>query len=403
MTLRAGTRLGPCEILGLIGAGGMGQVYRARDSRLDRDVALKVLPETLSTDADRVARLEREAKLLASLNHPNIATIYELLDSDGRRVLVMELVEGLTLADRLTAGPVTTAETLSIFRQIADGLEAAHERGVVHRDLKPANIKTPPDARVKILDFGIATTVGDRAAGVKTPGAETGATTAVGLTGDAVLERHHGESDGRPRVASRLALAMTATLAGVLVASVLPALGGDTLRVRWNFVLVWMFAVPGLWMTVWLPSPRVFRCLPLSASRLAALPVLYALLLCLATGASGVIVLVLAGELSDRAPMLWWLLLCPGLLTLLYAVPLRGAPGGRATYWLRIWAMVVALGALSDLVSNFGWFRGVSELSLRFWPTAVGGLVLIVLGYVALRRSLVAHGATYRPAAPTRA
>ena len=200
------------------------------------------------------------------------------------------------------------------------------------------------------------------------------------------------------------ALAMTATLAGVLVASALPALGGDTLRVRWNFVLVWMFAVPGLWMTAWLPSPRVFRSLPLSASRLAALPVLYALLLCLAAGASGVIVLVLAGEPSEPAgPMLSWLLLCPGLLTLLYAVPLRGASSGRATYWLRIWAMVVALGALSDLVSNFGWFRGVSELSLEFWPTAVAGLVLIVLGYAALRRSLVGHSATYRPAAPTRA
>ena len=221
-----------------------------------------------------------------------------------------------------------------------------------------------------------------------------------------------GRAGGRPlrrRGASILellrvfALAMGATLAGSLVFSALPALGGGTFRVNLNFLLVWTFLVPGLWMTVWLPSPCVFRCLPLSASRLAALPVLYALLLCLAAGASGVIVLVLAGELSDRAPMLWWLLLCPGLLTLLYAVPLRGAPGGRATYWLRIWAMVVALGALSDLVSNFGWFRGVSELSLRFWPTAVGGLVLVVLGYVALRRSLVAHGATYRPAAPTRA
>ena len=188
MTLRAGTRLGPCEILGLIGAGGMGQVYRARDSRLDRDVALKVLPETLSADADRVARLEREAKLLASLNHPNIATIYELLDSDGRRVLVMELVEGPTLADRLKAGPVATDETLSIFIQIADGLEAAHERGIVHRDLKPANIKTPPDALVKILDFGIATTVcGDRAAGAVSAGIETVSTTAVGLTGDSVV------------------------------------------------------------------------------------------------------------------------------------------------------------------------------------------------------------------------
>ena len=222
-----------------------------------------------------------------------------------------------------------------------------------------------------------------------------------------------GRAEGRPlrrRGASVLellrvfALAMGATLAGSLVFSALPALGGGTFRVNLSFLLVWTFLVPGLWMTVWLPSPRVFRCLPLSAARLAALPVLYTLWLWLAAGVSALIVLVLAGEPPDRVGrMLAWLCLCPGLLTLLYAVPLRGAPSGRAGNWLRIWAMVVALGALSDLVSNFGWFRGVSELSLRFWPTAVGGLVLIVLGYVALRRSLVAHGATYRPAAPTRA
>ena len=122
----------------------MGEVYRARDSRLDRNVALKVLPDTLSADADRVARLEREARVLASVNHPNIAAIYELFESGGRRVLVMELAEGPTLADSVRDGLIAIDEAVAIFVQIADGLEAAHERGVVHRDLKPDNIKTPP-------------------------------------------------------------------------------------------------------------------------------------------------------------------------------------------------------------------------------------------------------------------
>lgn len=188
MTLQPGAEIGAYRVTAFIGRGGMGEVYRARDSRLDRDVALKVLPDTLAADTDRVARLEREAKLLASLNHPNIAAIYELLESDGRRVLVMELVEGPTLADRVRTGPIAIDEAVAIFVQIADGLEAAHERGVVHRDLKPDNIKTPPGGRVKILDFGIAKQVGgERVASGATGDVGTSDLTVFGLTGDAVV------------------------------------------------------------------------------------------------------------------------------------------------------------------------------------------------------------------------
>jgi hypothetical protein len=163
MTLTAGTRLGPYEILAPLGAGGMGEVYRARDTRLKRDVAIKVLPEALSSDSDRLARFQREAELLATLNHPHIAAIYGLEESAGTSAIVMELVEGPTLAERLisvmsgfsrTGLPVD--EALPIARQIADALEAAHDRGVIHRDLKPANIKITPDGNVKILDFGLA-------------------------------------------------------------------------------------------------------------------------------------------------------------------------------------------------------------------------------------------------------
>jgi len=151
-----GSRLGPYEILATIGAGGMGEVYRARDTKLDRDVAIKVLPDALAADPERIARFEREAKALASLNHPNIAHIHGLEESDGVRALVMELVEGPTLEDRLAQGPVHLEEALSIARQIAEGLEAAHESGIIHRDLKPANVKVRPDGMVKILDFGLA-------------------------------------------------------------------------------------------------------------------------------------------------------------------------------------------------------------------------------------------------------
>ncbi len=184
MSLSAGARLGVYEVLGAIGAGGMGEVYRARDTKLGREVALKVLPEAFASDAERMARFEREAKVLASLNHPNIASIYGFEDNGGAgipaRALVMELVEGHTLAERISgvgatlvvapaqetragtrpaptiAKAIPTDEALPIAKQIAEGLEYAHERGIVHRDLKPANIKITPEGTVKILDFGLA-------------------------------------------------------------------------------------------------------------------------------------------------------------------------------------------------------------------------------------------------------
>jgi eukaryotic-like serine/threonine-protein kinase len=156
MPLTNGSKLGPYEIVSPLGAGGMGEVYRARDSKLGRDVALKVISEQFANDVERMARFEREAKVLAALNHPNIAHIYGLEDSGGVRALVMELVEGQTLAERIARGPIPLEETLSIAKQIAEALEYAHERGIVHRDLKPANVKITPDGAVKVLDFGLA-------------------------------------------------------------------------------------------------------------------------------------------------------------------------------------------------------------------------------------------------------
>ena len=152
MPLTPGTRIGPYEITGSLGAGGMGEVYRARDTKLNREVALKVLPELLAADRDRLARFTREAQLLASLNHPHIAAIYGFEEGG----LVLELVDGPTLADRIVQGPISMDEALSIARQIAEALQAAHEQGVIHRDLKPANIKVRPDGTVKVLDFGLA-------------------------------------------------------------------------------------------------------------------------------------------------------------------------------------------------------------------------------------------------------
>ena len=156
MAIPPGTRLGPYEVTALIGAGGMGEVYRARDARLNRDVALKVLPEAFSRDAQRMARFEREARMLASLNHPSIAAIYGLEESGAIRALVMELVEGPTLGDRIQGGPIPLDEALPIARQVADAVEYAHDKNVIHRDLKPANIKVTSDGTVKVLDFGLA-------------------------------------------------------------------------------------------------------------------------------------------------------------------------------------------------------------------------------------------------------
>jgi len=163
MTLVRGTRIGPYETLDQIGAGGMGEVYRARDSKLGRDVAIKVLPEAFARDAERMARFQREAKVLASLNHSNIASIYGLEDSGGTHALVMELAEGPTLAERIRSGPIPVDEALRIAKQITEALEYAHERGIVHRDLKPANVKVTSDDAVKILDFGLAKAVAGEA------------------------------------------------------------------------------------------------------------------------------------------------------------------------------------------------------------------------------------------------
>jgi len=156
MGLSPGTRLGIYEILTLLGSGGMGEVYRARDTKLNREVAIKVLPESLMTDPERLARFSREALVLAALNHPNIAHIHGFEDSTGVPALIMELVEGTTLADRIARGPISLDQVLPIAKQIAEGLEAAHEQGIIHRDLKPANIKVREDGTVKILDFGLA-------------------------------------------------------------------------------------------------------------------------------------------------------------------------------------------------------------------------------------------------------
>ncbi len=156
MSLDPKTQLAEYEIVAAIGAGGMGEVYRARDTKLQRDVAIKVLPDLFARDAERLARFEREAKLLAALNHPGIATIHGFEEFDGTHFLVMELVEGETLAERLARGPIPLEEAIELFTQIAEALDAAHEKGIVHRDLKPANIKITPEGRVKVLDFGLA-------------------------------------------------------------------------------------------------------------------------------------------------------------------------------------------------------------------------------------------------------
>src|SRR5215510_680967 len=159
--LPAGSRLGAYELIEIIGAGGMGIVYRARDLKLQREVALKVLPEALALDPDRIARFRREATVLASLNHPNIGAIYGYEDSGDIHALVLELVEGPTLADRIARGPVPLDEALAIARQIADALATAHDHGIIHRDLKPANVKLRDDGTVKVLDFGLAKALTD--------------------------------------------------------------------------------------------------------------------------------------------------------------------------------------------------------------------------------------------------
>ena len=152
----SGRRLAGYDVGPLVGAGGMGEVYRARDSKLNRDVAIKILLAAVASDAERLARFRREAQVLGALNHQNIAHIHGIEEGDAGPFLVMEFVEGPTLADRIAQGPIPVDEALAIARQIADALESAHERGIIHRDLKPANIKVSDDGAVKVLDFGLA-------------------------------------------------------------------------------------------------------------------------------------------------------------------------------------------------------------------------------------------------------
>jgi len=156
MSIGPGTRIGAYEVVSPLGAGGMGEVFRARDTRLNRDVALKVLPDFFANDPERLARFEREAQALAALKHPHIATIHGIEEKDGVRALVLELVPGESLAARIERGPVSVNEAVRIARQVADALETAHEHGVIHRDLKPANIQITPEGDVKVLDFGLA-------------------------------------------------------------------------------------------------------------------------------------------------------------------------------------------------------------------------------------------------------
>jgi serine/threonine protein kinase len=161
MALAPGSQLGPYQIVGPLGVGGMGEVYRATDSRLRREVAIKVVPDGTASDPQRMARFAHEAQFLAALNHPNIASIYGFEESSNKHALIMELVEGPTLADRITQGPTPLEDALPITRQITEALEYAHDRGIVHRDLKPANIKIKPDGTVKVLDFGLAKALSD--------------------------------------------------------------------------------------------------------------------------------------------------------------------------------------------------------------------------------------------------
>src|SRR5215510_8356081 len=185
MSVDVGTRLGSLEITALLGKGGMGEVYRARDTKLKRDVAIKILPDEFSRDANRVSRFQREAEVLASLNHPNIAAIYDVQEAGETRLLVLELVEGETLADRIARGPIPVADALEIAKNICDALEAAHEKGIIHRDLKPANVKITPEGKVKVLDFGLAKAI--EAAPAQTASNSPTLLSAAAMSGGVVL------------------------------------------------------------------------------------------------------------------------------------------------------------------------------------------------------------------------
>src|SRR5260370_12725719 len=200
MALTSGTKLGPYEIVAPLGAGGMGEVYRARDTKLGRYVALKLLPPLFAADANRVERFEREARLLASLNDRHIGAIYGFEDAGNVPALVLELVEGDTLHDRVRRGPLALSEALGVAQQIADALDAAHRAGIIHRDLKPSNIKITPDGVVKVLDFGLAKALAAEGSGPdlsKSPTLTAGGTIAGVILGTAAYmspEQARGQS-----------------------------------------------------------------------------------------------------------------------------------------------------------------------------------------------------------------
>jgi serine/threonine protein kinase len=201
VALGPGTRLGVYEVLALIGAGGMGEVYRARDTRLGREVALKILPDTFTHDPERLARFRREAQVLASLNHPHIAQIHGLDEAGGTQFLVLELVDGDSLDARIARGPIPVDEALTIARQIADALEAAQEKGIIHRDLKPANIALTASDQVKVLDFGLAKAIEPARAGDMTnsptltsPAMMTGVGTILGTAAYMAPEQAKGRA-----------------------------------------------------------------------------------------------------------------------------------------------------------------------------------------------------------------
>src|SRR5262245_27497273 len=183
MPLRTGDRLGAYEIVGLLGHGAMGEVYRARDTRLGRDVAVKVLPAAFADDADRLSRLEREARLISQVNHPNICTLFDIVEGEHAPFLIFELIEGETLKERLLRGPMAVRETLRCASGIAAALEAAHRKGIIHRDLKPSNIKITGADTIKVLDFGVAKLVRDLSSDVDAPDP----TLTLGGTKDGVL------------------------------------------------------------------------------------------------------------------------------------------------------------------------------------------------------------------------
>ena len=196
MSLTSGTKLGPYEIQSPLGAGGMGEVYRARDTRLERTVAIKILPESLSSDRERLERFQEEARILSTLNHPNLMAIYDVGSQDGLHFLVSEFFEGHTLRERLAAGPLPQRKAIEYGLQIAKGLAAAHEKGIVHRDLKPENIFVLRDERVKILDFGLAKQTATAAAadGTMTSADRTLPGTVLGTAGYMSPEQVRGEA-----------------------------------------------------------------------------------------------------------------------------------------------------------------------------------------------------------------